>query len=1652
MIPWFFFSVSVMLGLTGRASANGDDFAYDLSSDLGPILALFVERVVMQFMSQGMGIADCILLAMAPIGAITIVVSAIRVAGPMWLRSFIGRERENLSAAEIDIMPSTSKETCELWNGCTLVRCSGSADICQFICLIPKKYDVTTLARKRFNIQFKALEDVEDDAKKTIERGNSEEAGKLEQDIQATEVSNKVLKKFDLLSKEKSHPTSSTGISVENSEAPNLSIHSSRNIIPIEDSENGEKIEMVIISGNLDDSAPNVYLNCHDRVGRGEIYLAAALGIILQLGAILYFGVITYHKPIQYRFLEDGKRVVGYAFPCAVVGSVLLVFGLFICSWVVSESTTETYYQAENHQMFVVWLQRDNSVSYQVFEPYAIYPTGKREYITMSRRNYSPRPQEIRGLVQSILKKLVQRPTVNFFQFISNRLFKDQVVSQNYHTEERMDTEIFNHRISPNMNDAMEEPLCWPLKFITVLGTLISLIGFISQFIGMRGLHWTASLVQLGTTLAVTILRTTVRRGLRNTPASTRLKSAFELDWFALTFGNLATASWANFSDTSYNSSYKKHQDLRVGMSPKWEIRTGHQQTYLPLKEFDRSSDKRIKRINDSKSYELMLVRKELGRLSKWSSPVREEAFFLSRAIEAAANTFLSMLSTEDHKWIIPVAYSTETNEGLMETIEDNIYITITKAGDSRWLVDESEIEAILSLWLYSISSTDHFKTGRQRSLRVYGPSESEEHLIRDLEWWMRENIPKISKYTDEEIFTKEGSDCTVVGFGTEHGGKASAQTGATREYLVLECQDKQQRLFSRDLYFSFMRAVAKMPEVDITGTTSAHPLSSSTMTKGWKQMNLKNDIISDLAERLEKIGFGSLSDIYIDLIIPLSLEYKLTNVKNIIEDITREAHEYEQSQQWEKLVDTCICLLDLALHFDLKKESSAPLAMAVCLGFLYRLHHEAKLQNFERRTEQELKIQLKKLKKRFIRDNQSSAYFSANLPDEPIFLAVSLSILAGPNYNNTTSFPDSFQIAAENLKVIEKSKMEQKLHIQNFKAFEKTDAFGWSLLHYAANLTILDIDNNWQTSDEFPNPQDLMGWTPLHHACFFGNEKMVKMLLKYKAPIEIAGKDGITPMHCAVQSGKAEIVQELIQETGRRYKKHSRKIERHVDRNKRHPIHWAAVEGNVKMVRLMKGDIRLKDRFGWTPLHLAAIYDHKKLLRYITEDHAETINTCDNELRTPLHLAVKGELIDAVQILIQAGARINTVAKNGSTPLHVAVKHKQKEILKMLLKHGTNKNVMDKEGRTPLYLSVEDGDIETINLLIKGGASEKVAAEDGRTPLHVALSRGQDGLEVAKILLQAGADVNAKAQYGATGMHIAAQFGILFEILNFLVEIGKNSLDNEIDETDEYGQTPLLIAIYEADWEAAKLLLARGASVHADKRNGYTPVLGAVIGEQEDILQQLLGKGANVNDEDKDGYSPLHLAVLYRNQNITSLLLGAGASIDTVERSMNDTPIHTAIRNGHTEIVQLLLDRGAHTRLLNDFDFSPLQYALYHGDLPMVKILIEHDKKSATKAASQKNEEGDTPLHTLAECNNDEATTCTMLDELLSIGPEIEINAKNGKGSTPLDLALCEASEHRLFINKLLGRGAEPGSEDGKILLERWKSQNSGLQEVLSE
>jgi hypothetical protein len=81
------------------------------------------------------GWLDSVIFAMAPLGIITAIVSAIRVGGPPWLRAVIGRARENRAAPEVELMSSTSHEVCELWNGQAVVRMVGRPEIQQLVYL-----------------------------------------------------------------------------------------------------------------------------------------------------------------------------------------------------------------------------------------------------------------------------------------------------------------------------------------------------------------------------------------------------------------------------------------------------------------------------------------------------------------------------------------------------------------------------------------------------------------------------------------------------------------------------------------------------------------------------------------------------------------------------------------------------------------------------------------------------------------------------------------------------------------------------------------------------------------------------------------------------------------------------------------------------------------------------------------------------------------------------------------------------------------------------------------------------------------------------------------------------------------------------------------------------------------------------------------------------------------------------------------------------------------------------------------------------------------------------------------------------------------------------------------------------------------------------
>lgn len=137
----------------------------------------------MQFMSQSMGWADNIVLAMAPLGILTAVVGAIRVGGPSWLKAIIGRARESRAISEAELMSSTSHEVCELWNGHEIVRVMGKGPIREFIVLDPaaEKHGKRGLASKG---QCKSADCKDDDREMKVIQEREEHGKYLVDDSQ----------------------------------------------------------------------------------------------------------------------------------------------------------------------------------------------------------------------------------------------------------------------------------------------------------------------------------------------------------------------------------------------------------------------------------------------------------------------------------------------------------------------------------------------------------------------------------------------------------------------------------------------------------------------------------------------------------------------------------------------------------------------------------------------------------------------------------------------------------------------------------------------------------------------------------------------------------------------------------------------------------------------------------------------------------------------------------------------------------------------------------------------------------------------------------------------------------------------------------------------------------------------------------------------------------------------------------------------------------------------------------------------------------------------------------------------------------------------------------------------------------------------------
>ncbi len=89
--------------------------------------------------------------------------------------------------------------------------------------------------------------------------------------------------------------------------------------------------------------------------------------------------------------------------------------------------------------------------------------------------------------------------------------------------------------------------------------------------------------------------------------------------------------------------------------------------------------------------------------------------------------------------------------------------------------------------------------------------------------------------------------------------------------------------------------------------------------------------------------------------------------------------------------------------------------------------------------------------------------------------------------------------------------------------------------------------------------------------------------------------------------------------------------------------------------------------------------------LRFLLKSEGENPNQCDETGETPLMLAARKGRVEALQLLIEAGADLDARNEAGQTALFLAVMKEHTEAVRVLIEAGADINAMTPEGETPL-------------------------------------------------------------------------------------------------------------------------------------------------------------------------------------------------------------------------------------------------------------------------------------------------------------------------------------------------------------------------------
>ncbi|CAG8922375.1 unnamed protein product [Penicillium salamii] len=806
-------------------------------------------------------------------------------------------------------------------------------------------------------------------------------------------------------------------------------------------------------------------------------------------------------------------------------------------------------------------------------------------------------------------------------------------------------------------------------KYTEIYSTLAStLLGFILQFVGLRGLHASVILAQLGSTFLMAVIRTCLRTE-RMAPDENKMRDdrdltsdkKQELDCFAFHLLNVDSFDLVPLPDRSANIP-----------SP----------CLAPL--------------GNHLAKQLIQTRVQLARLTSNSSqsmnvnwddmPIRRVSRKLAKAIESTMDLLSDWGVDFGTTFEFRLAFACEEVDTKSIPEPPETYsIGLMRSGDVlRWKVDANELEAVLGLWVWSlVKSNEHWREPDTTFCRLIGLDGNEASLEQTYYYFHK----WIFRQTEARLVSPDAIHYTQRLFMPEPEDNLSEKTVLTmRTSSPLEC------LVAQDIFIHFLNeAMTSMKElggdVDVVPSIQASFLCHNTR-------------INELVAGFEESGLGTREDGLLCIVPVLKKRSLLPWVATDYPTVKTRIKTLVKQGKWEEGFDLIrwICgRPDLEEPWDFQRSvyelgflcrhtmlSNSPAVRIKGAEQIYRLLKSDTRDDFFQTRKfsmpsswtksqpwidwwHSFRAQLGWVAWEISKDDPGMRTIKDNLESMGVQKALQ-------NSDNPTLETDDLKTTTRALKhwlTIDHDR-EGGLSIEDGDEI----CFDWTIrnshyaLHYFILLRMIEL------SEENPSiPQVAfttsakyrVGWAmellirhdlDIDSVDAFNHSALIQsiaisdlggahLLLHYGASVHGADKPRAPrPLIAAVEVGNVDMIELLLQHDASPHAFDSRGLT---------PMWWASRSGEIKLV-----DVLLR--------------------------HGAPIDPIECH-ETPFLFAASEEQIDMLKFLIEKGANINARDSDGHTALMCAAAGAKSEIVDLLVGSGADVHMHDSEGMTALDL-----------------------------------------------------------------------------------------------------------------------------------------------------------------------------------------------------------------------------------------------------------------------------------------------------------------------------------------------------------------------------